>query len=166
VTKGLNQPLAGTELVLVAQVPKAGSRWTQVHFNLDLTKQFFRLEEGDERTLTFERIDDQGHRQDRVARPLVLSGINRNSKIELDFGMKEGKRPDYPEDGGPPIVVILELDTRTFRYQTLMPGQQGHDVMHMLTKQLPSVGRGLPRVLTTLDEVELRWPNCNLRSPL
>jgi len=166
VTKAFNQPLGGTELVLVARVPKAGSRWTQVHFNKDLTKQFFRLEEGDERTLTFERIDGEGYRQDQVARPLVLSGINRNSKIELDFGIKEGRRPDYPEDGETPIVVILELDTRTFRYQTLMPGQQGHDAMYTLTEQLPSVGRGLPRVLTTLDEVELRWPNCRLRTPL
>lgn len=160
-----NQPLGGTELVLVARVPKAGSRWTQVHFNKNVIKQFFSLKEGDDRTLTFERIDGEGHRQDQVARRLVLSGVNLNPKIELDFGMKEGKRPNYPEDGRTPIVVILELDTRSFRYQTLMPGQQGHDPMYTLTEQLPSVGKGLPRVLTTLDEVELRWPNCRLRTP-
>ncbi len=164
-TGGFDHPLAGSELVLVARVPKAGSRWTQVHFNKDVIKQFFSLNEGDDRTVTFERIDGDGSRQDQVARHLVLSGVNLNPKIELDFGMKEGKRPEYPEGGQTPILVALELDPRSFRYQTLMPGQLGHEPMYRLTEQLPSVGRGLPRVLTTLDEVELRWSQCRLRTP-
>ena len=33
------QPLEGSELVLLAQVPKAGGRWQQVHFNIDMSGQ-------------------------------------------------------------------------------------------------------------------------------
>ena len=164
-TGAFDQPLAGSELVLVARVPKAGSRWTQVHFNKHVIKQFFRLDEGDKRTLTFERIDNDGGRASQVDRHLVLSDVNLNPKVELDFGMKEGKRPNYPQGEKTPLAVILEIDTRSFRYQTLMPGEQGHDPMYKLTEQLPSIGRGLRRVLTTLDEVELRWPGCRLRLP-
>jgi hypothetical protein len=165
VTEVHDQLLGGSELVLVAQVPKAGDRWTQVHFNLVITRDFFSLKDGDKRVIRLERIETDGSGQDPVDRPLVLSGINRNAKIELDFGMNEGKRPSYPADGRPPIVVILELDTRSFRYQTLMPAQQGYESLLKLTQQMPKVGRGLPRVISTLDEGELRWPGCRLRTP-
>jgi hypothetical protein len=164
VTQGPERIVSGSEYVLVAQVPKAGDRWHQTHFNMDVTKQFFRVSKAGKKTLAIERVDREGRLQEQVSRPLVLSDVNLNSKIELDYGMVEGRRPDYPQ-GGPPIVVILELDTRTFRYQTLMPGDDGHAEMLELTNNLPSLGRGVRRVITSLDEVELRWPGCRLRAP-
>jgi hypothetical protein len=164
VTPAGERILAGSELVLVAQVPRASDRWHQTHFNKDVTKKFFRVSKAGKKTLTLERVDGEGRLQEQVTRPLVLSDVNVNSKIELDYGRKEGRRPDYPK-AGPPIVVILELDTRTFRYQTLMPGNDGYAEMLEMTDNLPSIGRGKPRVITSLDEVELRWPGCKLRSP-
>lgn len=162
-SKPVERPLSGSELVLVAQVPEAGGRWTQTHFNKDVIRQFFRAHEGGKRTLAFERVEGDGTLDSQARRSLVKSSANLNPKIELDFGLKEGKRPEYPKVGRP-IVVVLELDTRTFRYQTLMPGDQGHEKMLAMTEQLPSIGKGVPRVITNLDEVELRWPGCKLRS--
>ncbi len=155
-----NQPLEGSEFVLVAQVPKAGGRWHQVHFNRDIMWEFFRLARGDTRTVALERVDALGNLHEPVSRHLVLSHTNLNPKIEFDFG----RIRDYPDEGVP-LLLVLELDLRTFRYQALMPGDDGHPQMLQLNRELPSIGRGLPRGITTLDEVELRWPGCKLRSP-
>jgi hypothetical protein len=154
------QPLTGSEYVLLAQVPKAGGRWKQVHFNMEVARQFFRLSPSDDRRVTLERVDNQRYIHEPIPRPLVLSEVNRNCKIEFDFGDLR----DYP-DNGVPLLAVLELDVRTFRYLLLTPGDSGYGAMMELNGDLPSIGRGLPRVMTTLDEVELRWAECPLRSP-
>lgn len=158
------QPLSGSEFVLVAQVPKAGPRWSQVHFNVDVMWEFFRLKKGDERTISLERVELDGSLRDATTRPLVFSDKNKNAKIEIDFGTVDGKKPTYPEDGVP-LLIVLELDLRSFRYQTLLPGQGGYIAMLELNESIEPIGGGHRRVLTTLDEVELRWPGCRLRYP-
>jgi hypothetical protein len=160
----VDQPLDRSEFVLVAQVPKAGGRWHQVHFNKDVMWEFFRLKKGATRKVSLERVDSSGTLEESVARQLVLSETNLNPKIEFDFGLHQSKRRDYPVNGVP-LLLVLELDLRTFRYQTLMPEDAGHSEMMKLNHELPSIGRGLPRGISTLDEVELRWPSCKLRSP-
>lgn len=151
--------LSGAELVLVAQVPMAGNRWTQVHFNMDVSSQFFRVPAGSQRMMTFERVSSGGKIMHRDSHPLVFSSeSNRNCKVEFDFDPVT----EYPEDGRP-FLLILELDTRYFRYLTLMPSQAGYEEILALNSRLPSVGRGLRRNITTLDEVEMQWPGCPLR---
>lgn len=155
-----DQLLTGSEYVLLAQVPKAGGRWKQVHLNADIVGQFFRMSPGDDRRVTLQRIDANGHAHDPISRPLVMSEINKNCKIEFDFGEVR----DYPSVGIP-LLAVLELDVRALRYLLMMPGDVGYEPMMQLNGVLPSIGRGFRRVITTLDEVELRWPKCPLRSP-
>lgn len=150
--------LSGSELVLVAQVPK--SRWGQVQFNLEVGPRFFRVAPGRTLTVSLERVSANGTIGTEVSRRLVFSSSNRNYKLEFDFGEVEG----YPEDG-PPLLLVLELDVRRFRYFTLVPGDPGYAPVMALNQALPRVGRGHRRVVTTLDEVELRWPACPLRAP-
>lgn len=154
------QPLAGSEYVLVAQVPKAGGRWHQVHFNVTVSKRFFRMEPGADRHITVERVDEAGVLHGSVERKLVMSEVNKNFKIEFDFG----DIADYPTSGVP-LLLVLELDVRSFRYILLMPGDPGYEPMLKLNRSEESQGKGLPRIITTLDEVEMRWPGCPLRSP-
>lgn len=142
----------------MAQVPRAGGRWKQVHFNIDVGRQFFRAEPGSNISITLERVDSGRNVAHRVSRPNVFPDSNRNYRVEFDFGSVR----NYPASGRP-ILVILELDLRYFRYAALMPGDAGHNEMLNLTTSLTSLGSGVPRVLTTLDEVELRWPGCYLR---
>jgi hypothetical protein len=149
--------LTGTEQVLIAQVPKAGSRWEQVHFNMDVGRRFFRVEEGEQKTVAVERVSSEGESVGSYTRKLVL-GPNRNYRIEFDFE----PTTEYP-DAGRPVLAVVELGLRRFRYVALMPGEHGHDEMIQITEQLEAVGQGLPRVITTLDEVELRWEDCPLR---
>lgn len=150
--------LEGNELVLLAQVPKAGDRWKQVHFNMDVASQFFRVLAAGAQMMTFERISPGGKVLHRASHPLVLSEINGNCKIEFDFDPVT----EYPTDGRP-LLLILELDTRYFRYLALMPGATGYPEMSALNARLPSVGNGLRRNITNLDEIELHWPGCPLR---
>jgi hypothetical protein len=149
--------VTGTEPVLVAQVPKAGDRWRQVHFNMDVGRRFFRVEEGEGKTVSVERIGAAGQVLGSDTRRLVL-GVNRNYRLEFDFNPAE----KYPPNGRP-LIVLVEVGLRRFRYLTLMPDEPGHQEMLRVSEELASIGGGLPRVITTLDEIELRWPACPLR---
>jgi hypothetical protein len=149
--------LTGTEPVLVAQVPKAGARWHQVHFNMDVGRRFFRVEEGEDKSIVIDRVNAAGGILSSDTRRLVL-GVNRNYRLEFDFSPAD----DYP-GASRPLLVVVEVGLRRFRYVTLMPEEPGHEEMLRITEALESIGGGLSRVITTLDEVELRWPGCPVR---
>ena len=150
--------LSGSELVLVAQVPRASNRWKQVHINRDIAERFFRVTPGQRLQVSLEHIGPSGEVLSRTDRSLVFAERNRNCKLEFSFGSVT----DYP-DGGPPILVVFEVDIRKFRYVALFPGNPGYEEMFSLNAARPAIGRGARRVLTNLDEVELRWPDCRLR---
>ena len=149
---------SGSELVLVAEVPRAGDRWHQVHLNVDIGSQFFRVRpEQQEELVTLQLIDSAGAVLDTVTRSLVFSQANRNYRLEFNFG----QIANYPSEG-PPLLVVLETGTRHFKYVALMPWDTGYQEMLSLNQTLPSIGKGRRRVITTLDEIEMRWPNCPL----
>lgn len=151
--------LTGTEYCLVAQVPKAGGRWKQTHFNHDIARTFFSLEAGDERSVTLERLGASGEIEERTNRRLVLPPSNGNARIEFSFGMVT----KYPEPPLRPLLVVVEAEYLTFRYRTLMPGDDGYETVLALNLAHPSIGKGCRRIVTTLDELELYWPNALLR---
>lgn len=151
--------LTGTELCLVAEVPGAGGRWKQVHFNLDIARQFFNLEPGLDRSITLERISPLGRVLERTSRQLVIPNASRNARIEFSFGPVT----EYPSPPGRPLVVVVEADYLTYRYRTLMPGDVGHDAVLNLLGAGPSIGKGLRRRIVTLDELEGYWPGSALR---
>jgi hypothetical protein len=155
----LSSFLDGSELVLVAQVPKAGGRWHQVHMNAEVMRRFFRLQRDAVVEASFERVGRDGRLHGVAKRALVFSEANKNPKIEFDLR----DAPDYPDI--PPILLVLEIELRRFRYMLVMPSDSGYDEMTRLNAAHDSVGRGLRRVISTLAEVELRWPGCPLRSP-
>jgi len=150
--------LSGTEPALVAQVPKAGERWKQVHFNADVMRRFFHLEHGNPRSVTLEHISADGTLVGRTSRQLVFSDVNSNSKLEFDFGSLK-----YPRGGSKPILVAVEAAYLTFRYRLVMPGDIGFEQLTSLLESGQSIGRGVPRRIVTLDDVESYWPSANLR---
>ena len=153
--------LSGTEMALVAQVPGAGNRWHQVHFNMDVARLFFNLEPGSEgKSITLEKISALGNVVARASRQLVFPDSNRNSRIEFDFGGVQ----TYPAAAmGRPIVVVVEADYLTYRYHTVMPGTPGHEEMTALLHAGRSIGKGVRRRIVTLDDVEAYWPESALR---
>lgn len=151
--------LTGTEPSLVAEVPGAGGRWAQVHFNLDVMRRFFHLEPGNPKSITLERIAPDGSIQGRSARQLVFSTENSNAKLEFDFS----PLPAYPGSASKPIVVAVEAVYLTFRYKLVMPDAVGYEQLTSLLAAGPSVGKGVRRRLVSLDEVEAFWPQAGLR---
>lgn len=151
--------LTGTETALVAEVPGAGGRWKQVHFNQEVMRRFFHLEQDNDRSITLERIAPDGTLQSRRSRQLVFSTANSNSKIEFDFD----PLPAYPNGSHRPLLAIVEADYLTFRFRLVMPESAGYEPLHELLAAGDSIGKGLRRRIVTLDEVEAYWPTAMLR---
>lgn len=148
---------AGRDRFLVAQVPRAGDRWRQVHFNKEIIDRFFRIRHGTAQRVYLVECRQDGTFAEQEVRPCVYSAANMNLKIEV----ASHHGAPYP-DGGRPVAVFRELQVRSFAYMLLMPGEPGHDEMSALTGTLESVGPGVPRVVTDGGAVRGAWPACPL----
>lgn len=148
---------AQTQRVLVAQIPKAGGRWTQAHFNADIVQQFFRITDRAVQRVFLTYVNSVGARGEEHPRRCVFSQSNKNYKIEIET---DGQ-VDYPAEGRP-IAVFAERNVRIFDYLLLMPGAPGYAQMLHLTETLPQVGKGTARVLTDTDSLRQVWPTCPL----
>ena len=142
--------------ILIAQVPRAGGRWSQVHFNADVVRDYFRLVESGAQRVYLSEVGSDGDRSDAEVRPLVYSSSNMNPKIE--FRAASGRV--YP--ASPPVLVLRERQLRVFDYMLLLPGADGYDEAIELTGALPRVGRGMPRVITDLNTLGDAWAACPL----
>ena len=151
-------PVVRTDRFLVAQVPRAGERWHQIHFNRDVIENFVRVRLGTtaQRVFLVECRRD-GTFSEQEARPCVYSGANMNPKIEI----ASHHGAPYP-DAGRPIAVYRELQVRSFAYMLLMPGDPGYAKMLALTEALPTVGSGVPRVITNAAGIRHVWAECPL----
>ena len=154
-------PVGHTDRFLVAQVPRAGGRWHQVHFNAEVIDQFFRVQYDTMQRAYLVECRRDGTFGEQEVRPCVYSESNRNLKIE--FASRRGE--PYP-DGGSPIVVYRELQARSFAYMLLVPGDPGYVEMLRLTEALPNVGRGVRRVITDSARIHQAWPGCPLITAL
>lgn len=149
--------VGGTGRFLVAQVPRAGDRWHQIHFNGEVIQQFFRVRPNTTQRVYLVECGRGGSFGEQEVRPCVYSAANKNHKIEV--ASHHGK--PYPGQGSP-IVIYRELQVRSFAYMLLMPGDPGHAEMLNLTETLPSVGPGAPRVITETAYIRDAWPVCPL----
>ena len=100
--------------ILLARVPRAGGRWSQVHFNTDVVQQFFRVTNLQVQRAFLTQVRPDGSRADPEVRPCVFSQSNRNHRIE--FSAASGLV--YPPE--PPILVLREHQLRAFEYMLLM----------------------------------------------
>ena len=154
----LELPTGGTNRFLVAQIPKAGARWRQIHFNADVIRQFFRVRpDSTQRVCLFECRQDGSFAEQEPPRPCVYSQTNMNYKIEIASHRGE----PYPNTGRP-VAVYRELQARSFAYMLLMPGDPGHEEMYTLTEQLPNIGKGRPRVIADSADIRGSWAACPL----
>ena len=142
--------------ILVAQVPKAGGRWSQVHFNANVVRDYFRLVDLGTQRAYLSQVGPDGVRSEVEVRPCVYSPSNKNHKIE--FGAASGR--EYP--ASPPVLILRERQLRVFDYMLLFPGADGYAEAIGLTRTLPSVGRGMPRVITDMNTLEGAWAACPL----
>ena len=154
-------PPAGFGRVLLAQAPKAGSRWAQVHFNAEVIQTFFSLRCADSERVYLTRALPGGQRGVIEVRPCVYSQTNRNYKIEI--GGAKGLQ--YPADNRRPLLVFYERQLRTYDYLLIMPGDTGYDRLLDLSNNLPSPGarpsppgHRRPYVVPSVARVSLAQP--------
>lgn len=147
----IDPPIGGIDRFLVAQVPAAGDRWHQIHFNREVIEQFFRVQPGSAQRVFLVECRQDGSFGEQEVRPCVYSEANKNLKIEV----ASHQQASYPN--APPIGIFRELQVRSFAYMVLMPGEPGYDAMFALTEKLPTIGRGFPRVITDRAKIRSVW---------
>lgn len=143
--------------VLVAQVPAAGGRWSQVHFSGDIIEQYFRVTDVHVQRVYLTWIHADGTRGEEEVRPVIYSEVNKNHKIEI--GAAKGK--DYPAYG-PPILLFRERQVRCFDYMLLVPADAAYAAVRKLSDELPTIGRGFRRAITNTATLAQAWPTCPL----
>ena len=148
----------GFDRILLAQVPAAGGRWAQVHFNAVAIRDYFRLNRLDMERVYLTRVSPEATRGEVEVRPCVYSvRSNRNYKIEISAAAGL----PYPDEGCP-LLVFRERQLRTYDYMLLMPGEHGHELLTDLSNRLPSPGKGVPRPITDMANLAQAWPDCPL----
>lgn len=150
-------PVGGSDRILIAQVPAAGGRWHQVHFNREVVGRFFQVRPDSTQRVYLVEARQDGTFGEQEVRPCVYSQENKNLKIEL----ASHRGATYPANGRP-VAVFRELQARSFAYMLLMPGEPGHTRLFRLTEQLPSIGKGVRRTITDVPTVAAAWPACPL----
>lgn len=143
---------ADSDRILIAQVPAAGGRWSQVHFNTDIVRTYFKVSDTKSERVFLNAVEGDGTRGPEEVRPVIFSQANRNHKIEIAAAKGLG----YPEI--PPLLIFRERGTRSFDYMLLMPGDPGYESINRLLHDLPAIGRGFRRSITEASRIAEVWP--------
>lgn len=103
--------------VLIAEIPKGGSRWKQANFSKGIFQKYFGVEENKKNQIKLTNIKKDGSLGE-VAKRVSVSVKSHNFRYELLCD--ETKQP-YPSGENRPIGVFVKVDSKTFFYQLLMP---------------------------------------------
>lgn len=143
-------------MYLIRFVPKAGNRSKQVHFTVDLLKDYFCLTPGDgilvQEMLPSGEVSEIEHRQ------IVFSQRNRNVKIELSgASMLDTNYPTNPETR--PVLILKKVNANLFVYMILLENNDGYDAINARLKALHA-GRSLPYEVIDESTMFSLWDSC------
>jgi hypothetical protein len=145
--------LSSVAPVLVAEVPRSGDRWNQVNFDLNTIQDFFDVIPGSTQRLFLHQClpgDADGRRE---VRPCVDSGRSRNYRIEI----AACKGHPYPSSGRP-ILVFIKTAPRVFRYQLVLPDEEGYVPLARMLSRARSPKRSVRRLVVTGADLRQAWP--------
>lgn len=144
---------------LIRHVPRAGGRSKQVHFTMDILQNYFNMEPGEH--LYLQQIDDIYTPHTIEERKIVLSGRNRNVKIEVAAADILNK--NYPADENKrPILVFKRVNPRMFEYMLLIEGDPGYDALNSRLLGLSWHQRSLRYEIINTDTMLTIWEDCPL----
>lgn len=146
------------EPLLVAQIPKAGDRWPQIHYSAQIIADYFEVNAGD--PVYLREYDSTVVEEAQV----VYSTVNKNYKIELGAAGVAQRAGGYPAEGRPVVLFRRESGAlRRHRYAFLMPGDDGHAEMAALAEtEFAGPSNQVPRVIVPRNRVLTAWPACPL----
>lgn len=143
---------------LIRHVPKAGDRSKQVHFNLDILNNYFKLKPGD--ALNIQELTDIYTPKNIEHRTIVYSTRNKNVKIEIEGAQILDTH--YPTDNTQrPILIIKRINPSLFEYMLLMNGNQGYTELNTHLLSLP-VGKSLAYQIISEENLLSLWDECPL----
>lgn len=140
--------------VLIAEVPKASSRWSQVNFDAESYTEFFGAKIGVSTRVIFRHVGLDGE----IDEPEVRQSVEVLSK-NYRFELAAAKGIAYPPHGSP-IAVFCKLVTGEFLYTLLLPDDDDFSLVStfMSTLWTGSSHRKI-RVRTSLSDLHEAWPS-------
>ena len=141
---------------LIRMIPRAGNRSKQVHFTIDLLKNYFCLAPGDD--IFVQQMHASGDVGEIEERKIVFSKKNKNVKIELTGALM--LNTNYPEDTNTrPILILKRINPRFFVYMIILPGDLGYDVINVRLQSITS-GKALPYEVIDESSMFELWSDC------
>lgn len=120
--------------VLIAEIPKAGSRWKQANFSQDVFETFFEAKKGDNSyKIKLTNIKKDGSLGE-ITESQSVTVQSKNYRFELRC--EETNQP-YPSGINRPIGLFVKVNSRNYMYQVLMPSDDAYikikDYLYMET---------------------------------
>lgn len=144
--------------VLIAEIPRASTRWSQANFHKNNFINYFGMQIGNTQLrAVLQHVDDNGELGAIESRQGV-SVKSRNFRLEL----QAATGLQYPSNGRP-IAVFVCVASRTFRYMLLMPNNPHYaTILSFLVSKWTGSITLAKQIVTNTEELKQVWPNSPL----
>lgn len=152
-----------SDRILVAEVPKSGTRWKQVNFDKDSFQNFFgAVPNGMAGTylILLKEVDNQGNLASTESRPSVsVASHNFRFEVNAATGLP------YPNGDKRPLLIFTEVSTRSFLYELIMPGDSRYtEVAKFVSnwKKTNNQNKAVTRIITDVKDLKPYTPKLGL----
>ncbi|MBR6937196.1 MAG: phospholipase D family protein [Prevotella sp.] len=145
--------------VLIAEIPKAGSRWKQANFSQDVFEDFFGATKGDNSyKINLTNIKKDGTLGE-VTESQSVTVQSKNYRFELRCD--ETNLP-YPSGNDRPIGLFVKEDAQNYMYQVLMPSDDSYrkikDYLYMETANQKGRKGLMRRHIVDVEAIHALYP--------
>ena len=148
--------------ILVAEITKSGSRWSQINFDKKSFTEFFGATPGGKSgtyRILLKHTNALGKLMETESRPSVsVASHNWRFEISAASGLA------YPQGSDRPYVVFDEVSTRSFIYELIMPGDPGYTDINAFVKAWKNANNktGIARIITDGNTLNASTPSLGL----
>jgi len=143
--------------VLVAEIPRASTRWNQANFSLETYEKFFGAKTGRQHRILLQHVEADGSLGALETRPSV-EVKSRNFRFEL----QAASGLPYPSQGRP-VGVFLRQVTGLYLYRLVLPTSPDYSaIVKLLADLWHGPAERMRRVITTAKELKKYWPTSPL----
>lgn len=158
-TKEVEKSVKIGNAVLIAEIPKAGSRWKQANFSQNVFENFFGAKKGDNSyKVKLTNIKKDGTLGE-VVESQSVTVKSKNYRFELRCD--ETNQP-YPSGDDRPIGLFIKEDTQNYMYQVLMPSDNIYkkikDYLYMETKGQKGRKDLMRRYIADVEVIHALYP--------
>ena len=158
-TKEVEKSIKIGNAVLIAEIPKAGSRWKQANFSQNVFENFFGAKKGNNSyKVKLTNIKKDGTLGEIVeSQSVTVKSKNYRFELRCD----ETNQP-YPSGDDRPIGLFIKKDTQNYMYQVLMPSddifKKIKDYLYMETKGQKGRKDLMRRYIADVEVIHALYP--------